>query len=347
MFSRSRITIADVAREAGVSTATVSFVLNNTKAVTPAVQTRVEEAMKALGYRPSHAAQTLRTGRSLAVGLIIPDLTNPFFPKLAQDIEQEARARGYAVLLADSHDDPRLQQEHLGMLEQRGVDALLVVPAVGTAATLTAAVPLVVLDRAAGETPLVHSDKRQGGQIAAQHLLDLGHRDFAILAGPSRQGRVGERVQGMLATLERWGVPITPERVYPSEYSLLAGREGAGRLLRDAPGFTALLAANDTLALGALSALHEAGITVPGQVSLVGFDDIPWAALSAPSLTTVRQDTRQMAGQAIELALRAAGALPTAPVPVRTSLIVRGSTGPARACTAPPLAAEPLSLEKA
>ena len=108
--------MADVARQAGVSTATVSFVLNGTKAVTPAVKRRVEHAVERLGYRPSHAAQTLRTGRSLAVGLIIPDLTNPFFPKLAQDIEQEARARGYTVLLADSHDDAELQRQHLETL---------------------------------------------------------------------------------------------------------------------------------------------------------------------------------------------------------------------------------------
>ncbi|WP_229670760.1 LacI family DNA-binding transcriptional regulator [Deinococcus aquiradiocola] len=320
--------MADVAREAGVSTATVSFVLNNTKAVTPAVQARVEAAVQALGYRPSHAAQALRTGRSLALGLIIPDLTNPFFPKLAQDIEQEARTRGYAVLLADSHDDPALQQEHLGTLAQRGVDVLLVVPAVGTDDTLTADVPLIAIDRAAGDTPLVHSDKRQGGQIAAQHLLDLGHREFAVLAGPSRHGGVGERVRGMLGTLERAGVPVRKGRIYESDYSLLAGREGARHLLQTAPGFTALLAANDTLALGALSALTEAGITVPGQVSLVGFDDIPWSALSAPSLTTVRQDTRQMARQAIELALQTVNAPQVAPLPVGTTLTVRGSTAP-------------------
>lgn len=328
MEHRGRITMADVARQAGVSTATVSFVLNNTKTVTPDVQRRVEAAVEALGYRPSHAAQMLRTGRSLALGLIIPDLTNPFFPKLAQDIEQEARERGYAVLLADSHDDPALQDEHVATLEQRGVDLLIVVPVMGPRRPLRASVPLVALDREALGAAQVHSDKRQGGQLAAQHLLDLGHRQVAVLTGPLRAGQVGDRVQGMLDTLAAAGVSVPDARRYVSDYSLIAGREGARELLRAAPGFTALLCASDTLALGALSALHEAGLRVPDQVSLVGFDDIPWAPLSAPPLTTVRQDTRQLARLALDLALRGEDATPGVQL-APTSLVVRASTGPA------------------
>lgn len=321
--------MADVARQAGVSTATVSFVLNGTKAVTPAVKRRVEHAVERLGYRPSHAAQTLRTGRSLAVGLIIPDLTNPFFPKLAQDIEQEARARGYTVLLADSHDDAELQRQHLETLEQRGVDVLLVVPAVGTTGTLRAGVPLIALDRSVGQTPLIQSDKWQGGALAARHLVELGHREIAVLAGPDRNGVAGERVRGMTETLAASGVVLKEQRMYHSEYSVEAGRAGAHRLLEQAPGFTALLAANDTLALGALSAFNDSGVAVPGDVSLVGFDDISWAALSSPGLTTVRQNTRQMARQAIEQALAPEGEA-VRPAVVETTLVIRGSTAAPR-----------------
>lgn len=321
--ARPKVTMADVARQAGVSTATVSFVLNNTKPVTPEVHRRVEQAMHSLGYQPSHAAQMLRTGKSATLGLVIPDLTNPFFPKLAQDVEQEARALGYAVLLADSHDDLALQDELLQNLERRGVDMLLVVPAMHTSATLKAGVPVVVLDRLAGETPSVQSDKYQGGALAAQHLLNLGHRDFAILAGPDRNSAPGERVRGMLDTLEAAGVSVPSPCIVFGEYSVESGRSGTQALLSSGEAFTALLAANDTLALGALSALQSTGKRVPDDISLIGFDDISWASLSSPPLTTIRQDTRELARQALHLALKGQAGQPST---VGTMLMLRAST---------------------
>lgn len=315
--------MADVARQAGVSTATVSFVLNSSKPVTPEVRQRVQSAIVALGYRPSHAAQALRTGRSATLGLMIPDLTNPFFPKLAQDVEQEARALGYAVLLADSHDDLSLQNELIQNFERRGVDGLLIVPAMKTSDTLQASVPIIVLDRLAGETPAVHSDKWQGGALAAEHLLKLGHREFGILAGPERNQGIGERVRGMLDTLAAAGVELPASRLVFGEYSVESGRAGTQHLLDGGGTFTALLCANDTLALGALSALQSAGKTVPQDISLIGFDDIAWAALSSPPLTTIRQDTRELARAALHMALSGEE---QAPQTVGTTLSLRSST---------------------
>ena len=332
MTPRTTVTLTQVARHAGVSTATVSFVINDTKPVSPAVERRVRDAIAALGYHPSHAAQSLRTGRSATIGLLIPDLTNPFFPKLAQDIEREARVRGYAVLLADSHDDPRLQREALTNLTRRGVDALLIVPAVGTGETLTSPIPLVLIDRDAGGQPTVQSDKTQGGRLAAAHVMALGHRRIVILAGPDRQGQPGERVQGMLGAARQAGISIPASAVHHSGYGVEDGRAGTHALLDAHPDATALLAANDTLALGALSAAHSRGLNVPTDLSLVGFDDISWAALSSPPLTTVRQDTQALARRAIDRALTPpSDTPPPAEPPVPTELIVRGSTGPAPA----------------
>ena len=329
MLLKSAVTLVQVAREAGVSTATVSFVVNGTKPVSPAVEQRVRTAIRTLGYQPSHTAQALRTGRSVALGLLIPDLTNPFFPKLAQSIEQEARRRGYAVLLSDSHDDPELQAEALTTFARRGVDALLVVPAVGTAQRLQAALPLILIDREVEDHPMVQSDKVQGGRLAAAHLMALGHREVVILAGPDRHGEPGERVQGMLEEIGRAGARLPATALHYSSYGVEDGRAGAYALLDAHPGATALLAANDTLALGALSAAQSRGLDVPGDLSLVGFDDISWAALSSPALTTVRQDTQALARRAVEQALQP-GPPPVSLARIPTELIVRGSTGPAR-----------------
>lgn len=305
MGARTRVTMLDVAREAGVSTATVSFVLNQTKPVSPTVRQRVQKAMTRLGYVPSHAAQTLRTGRSATLGLIIPDLTNPFFPKVAQDLVEEARTLGYAVVLADSLGQRDLQQEAISNLQHRGVDAVLVVPT-GTGERLDDGVmPTVVIDRVGGEGLSVQSDKQLGGTQAAQHLLDFGHCEFALLAGPVRDGRAGARVTGMLTKLQEHGISVPESHIYFSEYSVEEGGAGTAQLLRSGARFTALLCANDTLALGALNALRQAGLRVPEDVSLTGFDDISWAALSAPALTTVHQDTRQLAREALDLALLA------------------------------------------
>lgn len=352
MTTRSPVTIADVARHAGVSTATVSFVLNKTKTVTAEVRDRVLRSTHELGYQPSHAARALRTGKTATIGLIIPDLTNPFFPKLAQDVEREAAALGYAVLLADSHDDLERQAKAIQNMEGKNVDMMLVIPALGTLSLPATAVPLVILDRSlpgqnhAAQHLSVSSDEFSGGQQAASHLLGLGHTTFAVLAGPAQAAAVSDemrssvghsrRVQGMLSALQSAGISQadTVLVLVHSDYTAEGGRQATQDLLHASQGFTAMLATSDTLALGALSALQHAGKRVPQDVSLVGFDDIPWAALSFPALTTVRQQTAELARQAVALALSSGPASPSTlssarPSLVPTQLVVRGSCGPA------------------
>ena len=358
MTTRSPVTIVDVARHAGVSTATVSFVLNKTKTVTAEVRDRVLRSTQDLGYQPSHAARALRTGRTATIGLIIPDLTNPFFPKLAQDVEREAAALGYAVLLADSHDDLERQARAIQNMEGKNVDMMLVIPALGTLSLPATAVPLVILDRSlpgqneaalnrADQHLSVSSDEFSGGQQAAAHLLGLGHTTFAILAGPAQtavladkvpgevrsSGGHSRRVQGMLSALQGAGILEAAAVLVHSDYTAEGGRQATQDLLSAHQVFTAMLATSDTLALGALSAFQHAGKRVPQDVSLAGFDDIPWAALSFPALTTVRQQTAELARQAVALALSsgpASSPLSSArPALVPTQLVVRGSCGPA------------------
>lgn len=329
MTVRVSATIADVAKAAKVSSATVSFVLNNTKVVTPEVHARVLAAVEALRYQPSHAAKALRTGKTATLGLLIPDLTNPFFPKLAQDVELAASRAGYAILFSDSHDNLLTQQTALHHLESRGVDLILVVPAVGTNENLKSYLPLVVIDRIAGTTPSVRSNKFLGGQQAAEHLLALGHNSFAILAGPKVNQQPGQRVQGMLTAIKEAGLKVSSQNLFYSDYNVESGFNGMTQLLEKAKPFTGLLAASDTLALGALSALQNAGLSVPNDFSLVGFDDIPWAALSYPPLTTVRQDTAALANQAVEVALylqKHGNNSQVHPELVSTQLIVRSSS---------------------
>lgn len=322
----SRTTIGDVARLAEVSTATVSNVLNGTGRVSATVASRVRSAAEELRYEPSQAATSLRTGRSKTVGLVLPDITNPFFPKLAQDVERGADGRGYAVLLADSRGDPARERRAVRNLSARGADAILLVPAEHDRPLPHSRVPVVVLDRAVGPGCLV-SDNAGGGHQVARHLLELGHRDFAILAGPRDLTSASERVKGMLAALAEAGVEVPAERVLHGEFSVPEGAAATAKLLAAGrPAFTALLATNDTLALGALGELQRAGVRVPEDVSISGFDDIPWAALSFPPLTTVHQDTAALAHSALAAALD--GLKPSGAIPVQ--LVVRASTSRAR-----------------
>lgn len=319
---RQKSTISDVAKEAGVSTATVSFVVNKTKAVTPEVEARVKEAIDKLEYQPSRTAKSLRTGKSEILGLIIPDLTNPFFTRLAQDIEQEARLQGYATLLTDSHDNQQLQGQLITTLESRGVDGILLVPALHTGRAPLCKTPLVFLDRTAGTATPIQSNKYQGGQQAAQHLIELGHRHIAILAGPRRPYGLSERVSGMMDALAKANLAVALEAIEYGYYSVESGRQGTFNLI-GRTAFTALIAANDTLALGALSALQSSGKNVPKEVSLIGFDDIPWASLSYPALTTICQDTRELARQALHAVFQYPDYLPKQ---IATQLVIRNST---------------------
>ena len=302
-------TIRDVARAAGVSVTTVSHAFSGRRPVSAPVRRRVAAASHRLAYRPSHLAQAMVTGRSRTVGLIVPDIANPFFPEVARGVEDAAADRGYSVFLADSELDHREEQRYVDLFEDKGVDGMIYLagtPMLGPALSRVAAseTPLVLVDEdLAVEGPrcgFVGVDNRGGGRLAARHLLELGHRRFAVIAGPALLPTAAARLDGFLHELEQAGIGA-PEVETAGSYVFEDGRTAFAALQRRGGAFDALFCANDLLALGAVTAAQEAGLTVPGDLSVVGFDDIFFARLSYPGLTTVTQPMRQIGREAAVL----------------------------------------------
>jgi LacI family transcriptional regulator len=287
----------DVARRAKVSIATVSHVLNNTKRVTPEVRNRVLQAAAALNYRVNHFARSLRTGTSQTLGVVVPDLTNPFFPELLQSIETTARALGYTLLLVDSTSERHNEHEALEILAAHNVDGLLWIPTSDQPPTATLRMPTVVVSGSyLGETDMIYSDQRKGGQLQAQAAMDHGHENVVLLSGPQTTGNSRDRRIGFLEAAEG-RIDLLWEQEVP--FSLTLPSRAASLLKRR--GFTLVIAANDTIAIAALRVLLDADIRVPDEVSIIGFDDIALSSLVTPPLTTVRQPIRELGARAVHL----------------------------------------------
>jgi LacI family transcriptional regulator len=291
-----RVTLKDVARVAGVSTATVSHVLNGTKTVAEGTRERVEAAVEALGYRLSQPARTLRTGRHRVLGLLLPDLTNPFFPSLAQAVAETARQLGYGLMLSESGADCHSESQALAALEQR-VDGVVWIPEAPHPAHRPHR-PAVIIDRVGPELAAfdsVSSDHRAGGRLQARLALELGHRRIGLLAGPADSISACSRREALCEALGE----IRPEWILEVPFSMELPPETVERLADTR--VTLVIAANDAVAIGALKALKAHGRRVPQDVSLIGFDDIPWAAIVEPPLSTVRQPVRAIGRRAVEL----------------------------------------------
>jgi DNA-binding LacI/PurR family transcriptional regulator len=328
---RRRAVMADVGRLAGVSHQTVSRVLNDASSVRPETRERVLDAMRQLDYRPNSMARALVTGRSRTVGVVTFD-TVLFGPASTLfGIEKAAHEAGYFVSIVSLRSLDRASVlSAVERLQAQGVDGILVIaPHVRTASAivdLPVQVPVVAVEAGPEEdVPLVVIDQVAGARAATEHLLELGHRTVWHVAGPQGFLEARRRVEGWAATLRAAGAPV-PEAL-EGDWSPRSGYELAERLARD-PEVTAIFAANDQMALGVLRRLNEAGRDVPGDVSVVGFDDIPEAAYFTPPLTTIRQDF-------VEMGRRSVGALlgrldaPDAPaehVVVAPELVVRAST---------------------
>lgn len=272
--------LKDVAKLAGVSVATASYVLRRAKPVSAVVEARVWQAARQLSYQPNRSAQALRTGRSQTLGLIVPDLTNPYFPELVQAIETSARALGYALLLIDAQNDGATEREGLKLLASYGIDGLLWVPVGEPQST---PFPTVLVDRASGGFDVVQADHYQGGRLLAAHALELGHRRIGLLSGPAQLDSARKRRQGLLDGL----APLMPLWECEVPYTANLPRHAVEQLTHG--GATLVICANDAVAIGALQVLKALGRPVPDEVSLLGFDDLPWATLIDPPLSTVRQ----------------------------------------------------------
>lgn len=326
--------IGEVARRAGVSVGTVSRVINRNAAVSPELRERVEKAVRELGYRPNAFARSLRRQRSLTYGLIVPDVTQPFFAELVKHADDLAALRGFTIVLGNSNNRTELQSRYVDVFVERQVDGILLVPSVDSrAGDIDRTVPVVIVDRALRGLSMVSSDHRGGAIAAVTYLIRLGHRRIACIAGPENVSLARDRVAGYrdaLATLPKGQRPV-PE-VRSADFDYVGGHTAALGLLQGPRPPTAIFASSDQQAIGALRAAADLRLAVPGDVSIVGFDDIPLATHVTPRLTTVRQNIREIADLALQrLDHDRASPSRARLVTVPTVLQVRESSAPPRA----------------
>jgi len=307
---RGAVGIKQVARHAGVSPGTVSNVLNRPERVAAATRERVEAAIRELGFVRNGSASTLRAGHSSTIGLMVLDLANPFFTDLARGVEDVASERGYAVILSSSGESDERERRNIRVFAEQRVRGVLVTPVGddGEKADLLRErdVPVVLLDH---PTPRANQcsvavDDVAGGELAVGHLLASGARTLAFVTGPAALRQCADRRKGALRALRAAGLTreAMRELTVPA-MNARAGQEAARRLLDDGPLPDAIFCANDLLALGVLRVLLQAGLKVPSDVALIGYDDIEFSAAAAVPLSSVRQPTYQLGRIATELLL--------------------------------------------
>ncbi|TDE54585.1 LacI family transcriptional regulator [Nonomuraea mesophila] len=316
-------TIKDVARACGVHVSTVSRTFSAPHLVNPATRTRVLAAADDLGYRPNRAARALTTGRTFNMGLIVADIANPFFPPLIKAAQAQARGRDYHVFVADTDEDPRVEEELIRTLTKQVDGVLLCSPRLSNRMIerLAEDVPFVVVNRRVKGMPAVLMNVAQGARQALEHLTGLGHRRIALVSGPIGSWTSNE-MQGVAA--ETPGLDLVffgPNQ--PTEAGGLAVAADVA-----ACGASAVLAYNDLVALGVIEGLSAMEIGVPDQISVIGFDDILPGRLNRPKLTTVAMPAAPAGRMAVDLLLQSGGEGAT--VTLDTALIVRESTGRAQ-----------------
>jgi DNA-binding LacI/PurR family transcriptional regulator len=304
---RQRPTIYDVARLAGVSTATVSRALNGTGQIAPTTRATIEAAVEQLGYRPNTIARSLVTKSTQTIALLLPDISNPFYAALVSGIQQAALSHGHTMLLCTTESDAEREEHYLRVLRAKQVDGALVdglvLPSDRIARFVEDGFPIVCLDRDidSRSIPLVQVDNRAGGRLATGHLLALGHTRIAHVTGAGELGISDERLAGYRDALTDAGLEVDFDLVGEGRFTERGGHDAARALLERNPDVSAIFAANDLSALGVLNAIVETGRRVPDDVSVVGFDDLRLAAYTSPPLTTIHQPGVEIAKLATEI----------------------------------------------
>ncbi|MFG3497707.1 LacI family DNA-binding transcriptional regulator [Streptomyces sp. NPDC047928] len=306
--------IKDVARAAGVSVGTVSNVINRPASVTEETRARVLSTIERLGYVRSESARQLRAGRSRIISLLVLDMANPFFVDVASGAERAAREAGLGVMLCNSGQSTDEESEYLGLFSEQRVRGMLITPVDPAGAHLRAfrrqGIPYVLVDRVApsSEGCSVSVDDVTGGALAVRHLIAQGHSEIAYVSGPLRLAQCADRRDGALQALAEAGLPAERLRLIETDrLDVASGRDSGARLLGMSSRPTAVFCANDLLALGMLQALYAAGVSVPDDVALVGYDDIEFASAATVPLTSVRQPAFQMGRIAAELLIEETG----------------------------------------
>ncbi len=307
----SAVTLRDVARRCGVSTATVSAVVNHAEWVSASTRTRVQRAIDQMGYRPNQFARSLKTQRGYAVGVIVSDLTNPFFTEVVRSLGHALREEGHALFLCDSDHRFDLGEVHLRMLNDGHILGLVLIGdsvpqrSVERYVRRKGHVPIVAIERDYGVDGIsaLVTDSERGAYAATRHLIDQGYRRIAMIGGPTQGpgsatfGRV-QRLQGYHRALRESGVRLDAKLTAEGNFRYGGGQEGMRRLLAANRSIDAVFAANDMMALGAMSVIRDAGLRVPNDIALVGFDDIPIASLTTPGLTTTAMPKAELGSAA-------------------------------------------------
>lgn len=327
--------IRDVAKSAGVSVSTVSHVINKTRFVSEETQTKVLDAMKELKYKPNRLASSLRRKdkRTHTLGLLIPDSANPFFAEVSRGVEDACFEAGYSVFLCNSDDDPQKELNYIEVLLGKQIDGIILVSAGihndALALLATNNIPFVLVDREVSgsiiDSVLVNNE--EGGCQATEYLIELGHTRIGCIAGPSLINPSAARVQGYRKALSKYNLVQDDSLIVAGDFRAQSGFEATKELLDLDEPPTAIFACNDMMAVGVLHAIDEVGLSVPGDISIVGFDDIPLASFTPPPLTTISQPSQEMGLRAARMVIERIedANLPPRSETLSTTLITRKS----------------------
>jgi LacI family transcriptional regulator len=331
-------TIRDAAERADVSTATVSRVLSG-GSVGEDLKTRVLEAAQKLNFRPNRAARNLRAGSTHTIGVLIPDIENPFFTSVMCGIEEVVQAAGYSLLLANFNESPERERALLSAFQAEGVSGLIFTasrsPTSQYEQMIEAGIPMVAVSRLPGKLKVdqVTVANEEGARVAVTHLLALGHKRIALVNGPATLSTAVERQRGYERAFADAGVRVPADLVVNVGFRQTSGSAAASTLVAKTRRPTAIFAASNLLTLGALEAIHQRGLKIPQEVAIAGFDDMAWAKSLRPPLTTVAQPALEVGQTAARILLeriQRPGA-PRRQVVMETELIVRASCGAGQA----------------
>ena len=329
-------TIRDVAKLAGVAPITVSRVINDSGYASEETRQRVKHAVDELGYVPNMLGPSLRSKKTMTIAVVITDITNPFWTTVTRGIEDVAQANGYSTILCNTDESQEKQEQYLQMLLRRRIDGILLVPASSEAYPIETVkkqnIPIVLLDRYVPgvDVDIVRSDTEEGAFRITEHLLSLGHQKIAMLAGPKSISTSVDRVNGYRRAFHEAGLPKESEEIFWGNFTQESGYKMAQQMLADVPESTALVAANNFIAIGAMQFFHERKIRVPEDIALVTVDDIPPSFTITPFFTAATQSASEMGKQAAQLLLKRMAGTIDAPcqeiiLPVQTT--IRASSG--------------------
>lgn len=303
-----KYTIKDIARETGFSISTISRVLNNKKeGVSIESRKKIMEVVEAMNYQPNQFARGLITKKSNMLGLIVPNILNPFFPEICRGIEDKASQLGYSLIICNSDDQPKKEENYLKLLKEKQVDGILLASLNDLTKQnedylLTSQIPYILVDRdnehhaPAG----VYFDNFKGGFLAGQHLIEQGHKRIACMTGPPNILSSKRRLKGFLAAMEEFRVPVAESHILAGNYHMEEAYSLAKSFLQKNE-VTAIFTSNDLMACGVYQAAYELGISIPKDLSVIGFDNISFGEILNPKLSTIRQDTYEMGAESVNL----------------------------------------------